>query len=289
MTAPPLYRGMALTIVTTTRNRPLSFSLIESYIRRQTAQPDQWLVVNDGDEPYEYTAGQEVILRKPKKKMKTAAGKQVDEISICANWLEAIPKIRGDKIIVVEDDDWLHPTYLAIMATALDEVDVAGISFDVYFKMQSRKYRRMGNAQHASLASTAFRSTALPAVERCCNVLCPANRSVFIDMYLWAEAASMHGLRTRLIPNRAADGRAYHVGLKQMPGAAGLGGGHGDDGANDPTMAMLIEWIGNEDARQLRNKLGELCQSNTTITKPTGNISSPLEITKPQRSCISRT
>lgn len=280
-----------LTLVTTTRNRPLSFSMVEGWIARQTyREPYQWFVVNDGDEPYEYKAGQEVIQRKPRKKMKTASGKLVDEISICANWLEAIPKIQGDKIIVVEDDDWLHPTYLEKMATALDEVDVAGISFDVYFKVQSRKYRRMGNAQHASLASTAFRASALPAVDRCCKVLCPANNSVFIDMYLWAEAEPMHGLRTRLIPNRAPDGRAFHVGLKQMPGAVGLGNGHGDDGASDPTMAMLIEWIGNEDARNLRNTLGDLCQSkDLNIMKATGTISNPLETTKPPRSCTSPT
>jgi hypothetical protein len=242
-----------LSLVTTTRSRPVSFGLVEGWIARQTyKEPYQWLVVNDGPKPYEYTMGQEVVARKPRRRMKTASGKWVDEISVVANWLEAIPKIRGDKVIVVEDDDWLHPTYLETMDRALDEVDVAGISFDLYFKVQSRKYRRMGNAYHASLAATAFRSSVLPVVERCCRVLCAQNNSVFVDMYLWAEAEPMHGLRTRLIQNKASDGRAYHVGLKQMPGAPGLGGGHSDDGAPDPQMAMLVEWMGQQDAREIR-------------------------------------
>lgn len=242
-----------LSLVTTTRNRPLSFSIIEGYIRRQTfKEPYQWVVVNDGREQYEYTMGQEVVLRKPRRKMKTADGKSVDEISILANWLEAMPKIRGDKVIVVEDDDWLHPTYLETMNRALDEVDVAGISFDLYWKMRDKKYKRMGNAYHASLAATAFRSSVLPVIKRCCDTLCPINKSVFIDMYLWAEAESLHGLKTKLIRNLASDGRAYHVGLKQMPGAPGLGFGHTDEGANDPTMSMLTEWIGATDTRELR-------------------------------------
>lgn len=242
-----------ITLVTTTRNRAFSFSLIETYIKKQTfKQPYQWLVINDGTDEYTYTMGQEVVNRKPKKTMKTADGKNVPEISILANWLEAIPKIKGDKVIVVEDDDWLHPDYLTIMNTLLDEADVAGVSFDLYYKVKSRKYQRMGNPYHASLASTAFRASVLPFVERCCTVLCPANKSVFIDMYLWAEASPMHGLKTKLVQNKAKDGRALHVGFKQMPGAAGLGGGHTDTGAIDPTLMMLQSWIGVEDTRAIK-------------------------------------
>jgi hypothetical protein len=242
-----------LSLVTTTRNRPFSFSLVEEWIARQSyREPWQWLVVNDGTEPYEYRMGQDGWERTPEPTMRTASGKIVPEISIVANWLEAIPLIEGDKVVVVEDDDWLHPNYLEMMDRELDEADLVGISFDLYWKVRDRKYKRMGNAYHASLGATAFRSYVLPAVKRCCNVLCAKNNSVFLDMYLWAEAEPMHGLRTRLIQNKAPDGRAYHVGLKQMPGAPGLGLGHSDDGAADPQGTMLAEWIGQQDARAIK-------------------------------------
>jgi hypothetical protein len=238
-----------LTIITTTHNRPLCFAILEGWMARQSLQPDQWLVVNDGAEPYTYSRGQEVITRKPKKTMKTLDGKTVPEMSILANWLAALPKIKGDRVAVVEDDDWLHPDYLKTMVGLLDEVDVAGVSGDLYYKLPIKKFIRMHNMNHASLGATVFRSSALPAVERACRLLCPNNNSPFIDMYLWAEAEPIHGLKTRLVGNRAPDGRAWHVGMKLMPGAAGLGIGHGHDGSTDPTFAVLRQWVGADACR----------------------------------------
>ena len=244
---------MTLTIVTTTRDRPLCFGILEGIISRQTLQPDQWLVVNDGLEPYSYRRGQEVVRRRPKKTMKRADGKKVDEISILANWQTAFPKIKGEKVAVVEDDDWYHPAYLETVSKLLDEYDVVGVANDYYFKLASRRYKMMYNLNHASLAATAFRSSALFAVQRAVNVLAVNNRSVFVDMYLWAEAEGMHGLKVKLVPNRATDGRAYHVGMKQMPGAAGLGQGHTDQGTPDPAWSQLTAWIGPEACRLYRS------------------------------------
>lgn len=244
---------MTLTIVTTTRNRPLCFALLEEIIARQTLQPDQWLVVNDGLEPYSYTRGQEVIRRKPKKTMKKPDGSKIDEISILANWQAAFPKIRSEKIVVIEDDDWYHPTYLETMSLLLNQSCVCGVANDSYYKLRSRRWQRMYNVNHASFAATGFRSWATFAVERAVNVLCTNNRSVFVDMYLWAEAQPMHDLRTKLIDNKADDGRALHVGMKQMPGAAGLGMGHTDQGTPDPAWSQLTAWVGPDDCRLYRS------------------------------------
>lgn len=248
-----------LTIVTTTHDRPLCFSILEGWMQRQTVQPDQWLVVCDaGLEQYKFTMGQQVVYRDPKKRRlnrdpetKRITGGYAEPLpSICENWLAALPKIKGDKVLVIEDDDYYHPAYLETLSGLLDEAELVGVKQDVYFKLRSRKFQRMHNLNHASLAATGFRRELLPQVRRCCEVF----KSVFVDMYLWAECTEEgRGLRCTLVPNKAPDGRAYHVGMKQMPGAAGLGNGHNDDGSSDQTLSVLQDWIGVEDCRVYRN------------------------------------
>jgi hypothetical protein len=252
-----------LTIVTTTKDRPLCFSILEGWIKRQTVKPDQWLVVTDSDKPeaYSYTMGQEVIYRDPKRHCRrdpitNRFVKGEPRASLLENWLTALPRIKGEKVLVIEDDDYYHPTYLEVLSGLLDNHELAGFKEDVYFKLRTRRFQRMHNMNHASLAATGFRRELLSQIRRCCELLCPVNKSVFIDMYLWAECQDTlrePPCKCVLIPNKAADGRAYHVAMKQMPGAFGLGNGHGFDGSTDPNLSVLQQWIGVEDCRVYRN------------------------------------
>ena len=57
----PVRFKLGLTIITCTRNRPDAFGLLEQWMRRQTRKWNQWIVINDGDQTYKYTLGQEVI------------------------------------------------------------------------------------------------------------------------------------------------------------------------------------------------------------------------------------
>lgn len=183
--------------------------------------------------------GQEVVHRKASKK---------DALpSICLNWLEAIPRIKGDRIFAFEDDDYYHATFIESLLPLLETNRLAGVKGDLYYKLAVRKYQRMGNTHHASLAASAFTPDMIPFVERC-----KLHKSVYIDCYLWSEG-TQDDSRWTLIPNRANDGKPLHVGLKQMPGASGLGLGHLDTGASDPTLAMLSSWIGLQDVRIYRN------------------------------------
>jgi hypothetical protein len=224
---------MKITLVTTTRNRALCFSLLEKHMARQTLPFSTWLVVNDGAEEYRYTLGQEVISRDPSH----------DTLpSICQNWLAACDWLKDKPpswICPAEDDDAYDPEYLATLAPLLDEVDLAGVSHDVYWKFPTRKFQRMHNDQHASLAASCWRSTLLPEVERVAKL-----GSIFLDMILWAE----HEGTKKLIPQPLPNGRMLHVGLKGMPGAAGLGIGHQspNTGSSDPQFVTLQRWLGSE-------------------------------------------
>ncbi len=117
---------------------------------RQTLQPDQWLVCGEDLEGYEFHQGQEVIERKP----------ELSELhSICMNCLEAMKHVKGDKLFVVDDDDWIRDDYLAVMDSALDMADLVGASAPAfYFHVGSRKWRNMKNHAHCSLGQTGFTS-----------------------------------------------------------------------------------------------------------------------------------
>ncbi|WP_020469309.1 glycosyltransferase family A protein [Zavarzinella formosa] len=255
-----------LTLVTTTRDRPECFSLLERWIVRQTVQPDQWIVVNDGTVPYQYSLGQTVLQRHP-------GGDSLP--SICENWLSGLPLIHGDKVLVAEDDDWYHGDFIQTMSEMLDVVDLVGVRGNLYYKLPPLKFFQMHNTSHASLASTGFRSSMLPQIERCCRVF----KSVYIDSYLWAEATSEgSGVKCALLPNRAEDQRALQVGFKQMPGAKGLGLGHTDDGSTDPGMAVLRGWIGAADTVTYSNFRKIYCNSGSDTTSARQPLPLPAQV-----------
>lgn len=208
-------------------------------MQRQTILPDQWLIINDG-EPYQYAnlPYQDIHHRQH------GRGN-----SLIENWLHALPRIEGDKILVMEDDDWYHPEYVETLGALLADFDLAGVKQDLYYKLRIRKFQRWHNMTHASLAASGFRRSVLPEIERCCTVFA---HSVFIDMFLWAEITADPTYTSHLIPNWLADKRALRVAMKMMPGAAGLGNGHTHDGSTDHSLRQLEEWIGIADCRIYR-------------------------------------
>jgi hypothetical protein len=77
-----------ITLVTTTRDRALCFGLLEKWMARQSLKWDQWIVVNDGTEPYNYNLGQTVLKRNP-------GGDDLP--SICENWLAVMPLVQSSR------------------------------------------------------------------------------------------------------------------------------------------------------------------------------------------------
>lgn len=227
---------MDITIITTTRNRPLAFSFLEKWVAHQTIKPARWLVVNDGTERYTYTQGQQVILRDTSQ----------DKLhSLCENWLTALEYVKDEAVVVMEDDDYYHPGYLETMTKLLARNDLAGINNDFYYHFGTRRFKLMRNIVHASLAATAFAPATFPLVRECAGM-----NDFYIDMNLWERSYQIDHLRTELIDNKAPDGKALHVGLKGFPGEKGLGLGHRGEGSYDPTMQRLVDWIGFLNAKQ---------------------------------------
>jgi len=191
----------------------------------------EWVVVDDGREPTTCTMGQEVVrILQP---MATGLS------SLGRNLQAGLSVAKGDKLVVVEDDDYYGPTYLKKVSGALGTSILVGETPSRYFHVGQRKFKEWFNTAHASLCQTAFRREAIPAVLSLCN----QNR--YIDVDLWQNFGKELGM-------------LYHgsevVGIKGMPGRKGISNAHDALGVgweSDIDLARLRQWIG-PDAERYR-------------------------------------
>lgn len=194
-----------ITAITPTGDRFLAFTLCQEWMVKQTVRPDQWIVVDDGKMPMMPFAPMEYVRREP----------QSDDPkhTLIVNLKTAIPLIRGDKIIIIEDDEYYAPGYVAEMARRLDDHELVGIKYSKYYHLPSGGHCTHPNTSHASLAQTAFRSSFLQIFKQCLNT---PDKS-FLDIRLWQRYR-----RGFLF----IDDPPLYLGIKGLPGRPGIGIGH---------------------------------------------------------------
>lgn len=193
---------------------------------RQTYGGDvEWLVINDGD-PYTCRCGQNQVMRIPQ-----CGGGH----SLCENLLEGLARATAKKVLVVEDDDWYAVDYVARMVAALEEAELVGAMPENYFNVRSRRWCRIHSNWHASLAATGLRGPAIEALREVASRGKP-----LMDKALWRQWGGSR-------PTGALLNEVLHVGIKGMPGTAGIGMGHRDSmGRPDPGLEVLKDWIGKD-------------------------------------------
>jgi hypothetical protein len=152
--------------------------------------------------------------------------------------LAAIPEVRHDKVLFIEDDDWYAADYVETMADAMETrgAQMIGTSRSLYYHVPSRRWRVMQNQGTASLCQTGMEAHALPFLKDAC-----VQRPEAIDWWLW-----QYGLRRSHL---LAIDRC--VGIKGLPGRPGIGVGHKperhpEQWTADPKLTVLREWIGND-------------------------------------------
>jgi hypothetical protein len=223
-----------ITAITPTGDRPMAMSLCQRWMTNQTMRPDQWLVVDDGQVPFVPSVPMEYVRREPR------AGDPKHTLAI--NLLQAIPLIKGDKILIIEDDEYYAPNYVEEMAKRLDTGTIAGITQNRYYHLPTGGYYMMHNMGHASLAQTAFTSAFIPTFKGAVEASMFVD---FLDIRIWRMAKQSlvrsfkfgsRALTTRsrtvgqaskgdLVLFSDADAPLY-VGIKGLPGRNGIGMGH---------------------------------------------------------------
>lgn len=223
--------GSTITAITPTGDRPLAFRLLREWMQNQTRRPDQWLVVDDGQIPMTPADGFEYVRREP-------GGSETGN-TLNLNISAALPHVTGDKILIIEDDEYYAPGYVEEMARRLDGHEVVGIGDSRYYHLPTGGHMTNGNARHASLAQTGFRRSFLPAFESC---LAPDGTPRWLDDRLWSLANAKGINREIFVDNDVP----LYVGIKGLPGRGGIGIGHKQAvyrSHDDADRAMLRRWI----------------------------------------------
>jgi len=215
-----------ISLITPTGGRREAFALCERWMKAQTAEWNQWIVVDDCKPHTVCTMGQQIIRPRPA----WSPGNNTQH----RNMAVALDAVSHEFVFVIEDDDYYSPEYLARLIEPLRSADIVGETCAKYYNVAQRTYRRHKNCNHASLSQTAFRlSTVGPLLRR----ILP-RRPKWIDMDLWADAKS-NGLR------RVLQRTDFAVGIKGLPGRPGLGMGHRPSGYRaDRRAQVLRHWLG---------------------------------------------
>lgn len=229
---------MKISLILCTSDRPEAFALTEKYIKRQTLQPTEVVILDDGNVPVRPTLGRHIYCPECR-----GGNSMINKLKIAFT-----PGfISGDIAICWEDDDAYAPNWIETCAKALGDgrIDMFGEGRAIYYNVRDRWWFEHANMTHASLCSTAFTKRLFPLALRLCE-----DSNPFLDDRLWKHAP---GNRKRIVDPQSygpKGPRRLVLGIKAMPGKVGYGGGHAREDRNakkDPDGAKLRELIG-EDA-----------------------------------------
>lgn len=219
----------ALTLITPTGERPEAFALCERWMARQTFQGCvQWLVVDDGSTPTAVTLGQQVL--RPVPVWQPGRDTQIRNI------LAALPQIKYDKVLFIEDDDWYGHEFLAIMSNRLDDAALVGEVQAHYYHVGHRRFRVFRNHAHSSLGQVGIRGELVELL----HSVCSGGRHPLIDIELCHQAGD----------KRFYPWSGTYLGIKGLPGRPGITSSHRDtQGAAwvpDLDLSVLRQWLGED-------------------------------------------
>ena len=195
--------------------------------------------------------------------------------------------MRGDKLIIIEDDEFYSPLYLEEMAWRLEVANLVGECNARYYNVRDRRWEIQPNVAHACLCRTGLKRPIYNLFSECVHSS-KKDKDVYVDIRLWALPPAppvrssppkklRFGPLGELLPEPPPpteptlppvpqalrtlfSNRGLSIGIKGMPGRGGLGAGHRNKSLSerDSSWAKLIEWIG-PDARiymEMANRMG---------------------------------
>lgn len=216
-------------LLTTTGGRPEAWELCKRWMRQQTLQADAWIIVDDCPVPSDMSG-----ITVPTMLVRPQPFWQPGENTQARNLLAALESVNHDDIvIIIEDDDYYAPTYVHSMVEWCKRYELVGERNALYYHIGKREYRYCGNTSHASLCATAMRGKVINFFAQ----ICRTNRK-FIDIELWRKYRGTKKLFDTHMT----------VGIKGLPGRAGIGGGHRMNGKPDPNGELLKKRLGDDAA-----------------------------------------
>lgn len=221
-----------ISIITPTGFRRDLLERCAFYINRQTVQPNEWIICDDGPDKFPPIGRSSTYLKRPFSPNKAK--------SFTGNLLNCLVHVNYDHVFVFEDDDWYSPDYIKHYMKHFSDVQLVGEKKAVYYNVKERCYRVNGNTARASLCQTAFKASFICKVKK---LIEKKRDSAFVDARMW-NYAKENGVPHRLLETR------YCIGIKGLPGRKGIGIGHrpGRSFCKDNNWEVLRTRIG-EDAQ----------------------------------------
>ena len=131
-----------ITVIVPTGDRKICLAKCIDYINRQTLQPDQVVIGDNGEHQ---TSHKVKNLLNPNIQLdityNQALAFKPTAYAFTGNLLQIIPFIQYNKIIIFEDDDWYHPKYIEIVSQRLDNFVITGEIKAIYYNVFHKKYR----------------------------------------------------------------------------------------------------------------------------------------------------
>lgn len=222
---------MKVSCITPTGDRPEALKLCERWLQNQTRPPDEWIVVDDGQFLPHVPSATTVI------KLGYSPGRNTQR----RNLLKALEHVREDIIFFIEDDDYYSPLYIETLLKNFEEgYDAVGEIQAVYYNVYDRRYRRLGNVNHATLSQTAIKSSLTPLL---IETFTSKNLYNTADIILWEKLRNSEYKLCHI-----AETPKLSIGIKGMPGRMGIGIGHKRQGpwVLDSNAAHLMHFLGKD-------------------------------------------
>lgn len=218
-----------IVLITPTGARPDQFKLCAKYMKAQTYKGEVlWIIVDDADPKTTDVEREGWTIQKIYPLPAWKVGQNTQGRNIKAG-IDQVPK-NAEAIFIIEDDDYYSPQYLEEMMKRSDNCLAWGESHTIYYNVKLQRWIENQNDKWSSLFQTAFKPGALKYFNQLYG-------EKFIDYAFFriCPKVKLFKLKNKL-----------SVGMKGIPGRAGIGAGHGFIAhmAPDPTGEKLIELLG---------------------------------------------
>jgi hypothetical protein len=223
-----------LDIITPSGDRPLQFSLCVEWMKKQTFTGKvNWIIADDSIASHYETPKMpdnwSVTHLKINRLTLPTFSTQSDNI------LKALENVKNDKIVMVEDDDYYHPSWLETCDKNLNNCDIFGRTRVIFYNISNKTFwdKQYNNGLNP-MCQTSFKSTLIPKFKDICS-----KNTELLDHLLWGLVEDSKKI---FLSNNKIE---YVIGIKGLSGRGGMSRKHTMIFNNpDPDYYYLKKFIG---------------------------------------------